>query len=76
MEHTADNNVMHAKPGLRVFLKWKIYRPGSVITAVIRLKLKTDENTHCHFLLAAVCACVVHDQWPAYFDDVGRKFRI
>ena len=32
-----DNNVMHAKSGLRVVLKWKIYRPDSVITAVIRL---------------------------------------
>ena len=27
---------MHAKPDLRVFLKWLIYRSGSVITAVIR----------------------------------------
>ena len=31
----ADNNVMHAKSGLRVLLEWKIYRPDSVITAVI-----------------------------------------
>ena len=28
---------MHAKSGLRVVLKWKIYRPDSVIAAVIRL---------------------------------------
>ena len=28
---------MHAKSGLRVLLKWKINRPDSVITAVIRL---------------------------------------
>ena len=28
---------MHAKSGLRVFLKWKVYRPDSVIAAVIRL---------------------------------------
>ena len=28
---------MHAKSGLRVLLKWKIYRPDSVIAAVIRL---------------------------------------
>ena len=27
---------MHAKSGLRVVLKWKIYRPDSVITDVIR----------------------------------------
>jgi hypothetical protein len=29
---------MHAKPDLRVFLKWKIAGSGSVITDVIRLK--------------------------------------
>ena len=29
---TPDNNVMHAKPDLRVFLKWMIARSGSVIT--------------------------------------------
>ena len=34
---TPDNNVMHAKSGLRVVLKWKIYRPDSVIAAVITL---------------------------------------
>ena len=33
-----DNNVMHAKSGLRVVLKWKIYRPDSVIIAVIPLE--------------------------------------
>ena len=33
-----DNNVMHAKPGLRVVLGWKIARPGSVITDVIRTR--------------------------------------
>ena len=32
-----DNNVMHAKPDLRVVLKWKIYRPDSVIADVIPL---------------------------------------
>ena len=32
----ADNNVMHAKFGLRVLFEWKIYRPDSVITAVIQ----------------------------------------
>ena len=29
---------MHAKPDLRVVLKWMIYRSGSVIAAVIRLR--------------------------------------
>jgi hypothetical protein len=27
---------MHAKSGLRVVLKWKIFRPDSVIAAVIQ----------------------------------------
>ena len=31
-------NVMHAKPDLRVFLKWMIARSGSVITDVMCLK--------------------------------------
>ena len=34
---TQDNNVMHAKPDLRVFLKWMITRSGSVIADVITL---------------------------------------
>ena len=43
---TQDNNVMHAKPDLRVFLKWMITRSGSVITAVIRLNHShADTNT-------------------------------
>ena len=42
---SADNNVMHAKPDLRVFLEWMIARSGSVITDVIRLqKLHTFMN--------------------------------
>ena len=39
---TSDNNVMHAKPDLRVFLKWMIARSGSVITDVMSLKLDTE----------------------------------
>ena len=34
-----DNNTMHAKPDLRVVLKWMIAGSGSVITDVIRLAL-------------------------------------
>ena len=34
---TRDNNVMHAKPDLRVFLEWMIAGSGSVITDVMRL---------------------------------------
>ena len=29
--------VLHAKSGLRVLFEWKIYRPDSVITAVMPL---------------------------------------
>ena len=32
-------NVMHAKPDLRVFLKWMITRSGSVITDVMPLPM-------------------------------------
>ncbi len=39
---TLYNNVMHAKPDLRVVLKWMIYRSGSVITDVIRRKARLD----------------------------------
>ena len=34
---SANNNVMHAKPDLRVFLKWMIADSGSVITDVMSL---------------------------------------
>ena len=67
---------MYTEPRAARLFCLQDFRRGPVIVAVIRLKLKTDENTHCHFLLAAVCVRVLHDQWPAYFDDVRRKFRI
>ena len=35
-------NAMNTKSGLRVVLKWKIFRPDSVIAAVIRLDIKKD----------------------------------
>ena len=38
VKKSRDNNAMHAKSGLRVFLKWKVYRPDSVIAAVMRLR--------------------------------------
>ena len=41
---TVDNNVMHTKPDLRVFLKWMIARSGSVITDVIPLKRGLNES--------------------------------
>ena len=48
-----DNNAMHAKSGLRVVLKWKIYRPDSVIADVITLSLPNgmlNANYHNAFL--------------------------
>ena len=33
---------MHAKSGLRVVLEWKIYRPDSVIAAVMQLKMNSE----------------------------------
>ena len=35
---TPMSGVLHAKSGLRVVSKWKIYRPDSVIAAVIHLQ--------------------------------------
>ena len=37
VHRTRDNNAMHAKSDLRVVLKWKIFRPDSVIADVIRI---------------------------------------
>ena len=64
----AHNNVMHAKPDLRVFLKWLIARSGSVITDVIRLKQKalrvalnlTPEFSGLIFILGFITWLVVH----------------
>ena len=42
-KQSADNNVMHAKPDLRVFLKWMIANSGSVITDVITLDKSHQE---------------------------------
>ena len=37
-QHTRDNNAMHAKPDLRVILKWTIAGSGSVLADVIHLE--------------------------------------
>ena len=52
---TRDNNAMHAKSGLRVFLKWKIYRPDSVIAAVITLKTMRISLTRMLIGIATFC---------------------
>ena len=44
---------MHAKSGLRVVLKWKIYRPDSVIAAVM---LQGKQMTEDEQILHAKCA--------------------
>ena len=60
-----DNNVMHTKPDLRVLLKWMIYRSGSVITDVIRLKswptLNRLNTTQCR-----CCSPVRTRHWRHY----------
>ena len=42
---TQDNNAMHAKPGLRVVLEWKIAGSGSVIADVITLNNVNEKFT-------------------------------
>ena len=44
---TPDNNVMHTKPDLRVFLKWMIADSGSVITDVIWLDNRNVIGNGC-----------------------------
>ena len=53
-----DNNVMHAKSGLRVLLEWKINRPDSVITAVIRLQQMQNAISDLPYLVAFGCGGV------------------
>lgn len=50
---------MHAKPGLRVALKWKIFRPDSVFAAVITLNSLQKPYTHMiKFSLKTILAIV------------------
>ena len=47
-QEMTDNNSMHAKPDLRVVMKWMIYRSGSVIADVIPLKqFYVFRSVHC-----------------------------
>ena len=48
---------MHAKPDLRLFLKWMIYRSGSVIAAVI-----TPKDLKCQ-ILSRECSQAVRSPW-------------
>ena len=52
---------MHAKSGLRVVLKWKIYRPDSVIADVIPLKQMPNFSIRSLmflFVYFAICASI------------------
>ena len=61
---------MHAKSGLRVFLKWKIYRPDSVIAAVIPLNQMKYRIQTLFLLLLAVAICVT--VWQRYDAHAKR----
>ena len=59
---------MHAKSGLRVVLKWKIYRPDSVITAVIqpmRFSIRTllIFTVLCSFVLGGLLWYLRYQAW-------------
>ena len=56
VEKSRDNNVMHTKPDLRVFLKWMIAGSGSVITDVIPLNpLQNHDGTDAISTSHTVC---------------------
>jgi hypothetical protein len=61
---TADNNAMHAKSGLRVFLKWKIYRPDSVIAAVMPLSIREIECIHLNVAAVTPSQSFRHPNMP------------
>ena len=82
----ANNNAMHAKSGLRVVLKWKIYRPDSVIADVIPLKellivrpIRESLPERCHrnspYLanwLAPKCISLLYRSSRCRNDDYGN----
>ena len=49
---------MHAKSGLRVVLKWEIYRPDSVIANVIRLSHGVGTLTRMMPLLLVLASAI------------------
>ena len=49
---------MHAKPGLRAFLEWKIARSGSVITDVIQTKVHDFKPTTRYFFAATLVIAI------------------
>ena len=61
MVESSDNNVMHAKPDLRVFLKWMVIRSGSVITDVI--PLSSEPPINCEILTFELLAMDVINGW-------------
>ena len=51
-----DNNVMHAKPDLRVFLKWMIAGSGSVITDDYEVPGSASVLFACVFAVLLTCS--------------------
>ena len=73
--HSRHNNVMHAKSGLRVLLEWKIYRPDSVITAVITLRMvrmQFELRTLIEFVTATQIWLDLYFT-PVYNSGVARR---
>ena len=60
---------MHAKSGLRVFLKWKIFRPDSVIPAVITLEQMSSIAKPILVLLLLLFCAITLVSWLDPFDD-------
>ena len=59
---------MHAKSGLRVVLKWKIFRPDSVIAAVMPLG-QMNENKELYF-----CGELDHSKLPLVMSLAADVF--
>ena len=70
-----DNNVMHAKSGLRVVLKWKIFRPDSVIADVIQPMPKYSIKTLLILMSVFALAALLYAQLaprPNKFETVRK----
>ena len=70
-----DNNVMHAKPDLRVCLKWMIAHSGSVITDVIPPGIHRDDIIgHARNSPERARIRIVH--YATKGASIGRSFEI
>ena len=75
---------MHAKPGLRVVLKWKIFRPDSVIATVIQFRVmlaggltQNGGRNHMRKLgcIGLAVILLIGAYAAFYFSSVGRHIR-